>query len=40
VVGLEPELLFDKIPKYQIQVDKMPKFSNTFDSVDSVMPGI
>ena len=40
VVGLEPEKLFEKIPKYKIQVGKMPKFSNTFDSVDSVMPGL
>ena len=38
VVGLEPDKLFEKIPKYKIQVAKMPKFSNTFDSVDSVMP--
>ena len=39
VVGLEPEKLFEKIPKYKVQVGKMPKFSNTFDSIDSVMPG-
>lgn len=40
MVGLEPEKLFEKIPKYKIQVGKMPKFSNIFDSVDSVMPGL
>jgi hypothetical protein len=39
VVGLEPQKLFEKIPKYKVQVGKMPKFSNTFDSIESVMPG-
>lgn len=40
VIGLEPDKLFDQIPKYRIQVEKMPKFSNNFDSIDSVMPGL
>lgn len=40
VIGLEPEKLFEKIPKYKIQIAKMPRFSNTFDSVDSVIPGM
>ena len=40
VIGLEPHKLFEKIPKYKIQVDRMPKFSNNFDTVDSVIPGI
>jgi hypothetical protein len=39
VVGLEPEKLFDKISKYKVNIGKMPKFSNTFDSIESVMPG-
>jgi hypothetical protein len=40
VVGLEPDKLFEKVPKYRIQVDKIPKFSNTFDSIDSVISGL
>ena len=38
VIGLEPEKLFEKIPKYKIQIGKMPQFSNVFDSVDSILP--
>jgi hypothetical protein len=38
VIGLEPDKLFEKIPKYKIQIGKMPQFSNVFDSVDSILP--
>jgi len=39
VIGLEPDKLFDQIPKYKVQIGKMPKFSNVFDSIDSIIPG-
>ena len=38
VVGLEPDKLFERIPKYKIKIGKMPAFSNVFDSVDSILP--
>jgi len=40
VIGLEPEKLFEKIPKYRVQIDRLPKFSSHFDSVDSVYMGL
>lgn len=40
VIGLEPHKLFEQIPKYKINIDRMPKFSNNFDTVDSVNLGI
>jgi len=40
VIGLEPSKLFEKLPKYRVKVDKLPKFSSTFDSVDSVIMGL
>jgi len=40
VIGLEPEKLFEKISKYRVHIDKLPKFSCHFDSVDSVYMGI
>lgn len=39
VVGLEPEKLFGQLDKYKVQVNKMPKFSNVFDSYESFVPG-
>lgn len=40
VIGLEPEKLFEMIPKYRVKIDKLPKFSSHFDSVDSVVMGM
>jgi hypothetical protein len=37
---LEPHKLFEQMPKYKINIDRMPKFSNNFDTVDSVNLGI
>ena len=34
--GVSPEELFNK---YKVQVDKMPKFSNVFDSYESFIAG-
>lgn len=39
VVGLEPEKLFSQLDKYRVQVNKMPKFSNIFDSYETFVPG-
>ena len=40
VVGLEPEKLFGQLDKYRVQVSKMPKFSNIFDSYETFVPGL
>lgn len=39
VIGLEPHKLFEKIPKYKVRIDKMPKFSDTFEPLDNIIPG-
>jgi hypothetical protein len=38
VIGLEPEKLFGKLNKYKVQVNKVPRFSNVFDSYESFIP--
>jgi len=40
VIGLEPEKLFKTLDKYRVRVEKMPKFSNVFDSYESFVPGM
>jgi hypothetical protein len=40
VIGLEPETLFKTLDKYKVQVNKMPKFSNIFESYQSYVPGL
>ena len=39
VIGLEPEQLFETLTKYKIDVNKIPVFSNTFDSYETFIPG-
>jgi hypothetical protein len=39
VIGLEPELLFRNVAKYRVDVNKMPPFSNQFESYESFIPG-
>lgn len=39
MIGLEPEKLFSRISKYKVQVSKMPKFGNVFDSYESFIAG-
>ena len=40
VIGLEPEKLFNSLEKYRVQVNKMPTFSNVFDSYEKFVPGL
>lgn len=39
VIGLEPEILFQQISKYKVDVSKIPTFSNQFESYESFIPG-
>ncbi len=39
VIGLEPELLFQQMAKYRVDVNKIPTFSNQFESYESFIPG-
>lgn len=36
VVGLEPDKLFEKVDKYRIRPDRLPKFSAHFDSLETL----
>jgi hypothetical protein len=38
VIGLNPETLFTQIPAYRIRTDKLPVFSNQFESFEQFIP--
>ncbi len=40
MVGLNPDTMFTHLDKYQIKVDKMPRFSNIFERAEPMMPGL
>lgn len=39
MIGLEPEVLFKTMSKYKVDVDKIPTFSNQFESYETFIPG-
>lgn len=39
VIGLEPEMLFKSVKKYKVDVNKIPQFSNQFESYETFIPG-
>ena len=40
LIGLQPEKLFEKVPKYKIHLDKLPHFSCDFDPIDTLHPSL
>jgi hypothetical protein len=40
LIGLQPEKLFEKVPKYRIHLEKLPQFSCDFDPIDSLHPSL